>query len=92
MKKIFIIALGFALAASLAACGCSRTDAPTTPSTNATTTPSTSPTTTILDPTIMDPTFETNIPDPNVDTSMPDPSVDTEMTNPSDATKGRSMH
>lgn len=89
MRKIFTFALGFVIAVSLAACGCSRSDTPSTPTTTPTTAPSTSPSTTIIDPTIMDPTFETNIPDPNVDTSMPEST--TNMSDPSNNTTGNAM-
>lgn len=73
MKKYGIIALVFALALSLSACG-RRKNQETTPSTMA---PTIIPPTTILDPTIMDPTLDTNIPDPNVDTHMTDPTDNT---------------
>ncbi len=68
MKKAVILLVALLLTGSLAACG--RRDK--TPTTAATTAPtrSTSPIPG-LDPTIMDPTFETNIPDPNVNSTMP---------------------
>lgn len=77
MKKIAIAILVFALAATMAACGCqnrSNTDNSSTQTSQATTTPTTA---TIIDPTIMDPTIETNIPDPDINTEATDFTGDT---------------
>lgn len=73
MKKSAILILVVALVCMLCACGRSKT--PET--TDHTTQPSTGTMPTIISPTIMDPTLETNIPDPSVDTSMPD--IDRDM-------------
>jgi hypothetical protein len=66
MKKLILIILAFAIAASLVACGCSRS------MDSETSNPTTNPPTT--EPSVLPdilPTMETNIPDPSVDTQMP---------------------
>ena len=69
MKKFGIFALTVILLISLVACGRRKETKPTATTSN---TRSTVPDVTILDPTIMDPTLDTNIPDPEVDSTMPD--------------------
>ncbi|MBR4864315.1 MAG: hypothetical protein IKU07_07055 [Oscillospiraceae bacterium] len=65
MKKILIFTVAIILCFSLAACG-RRDKAPVTTEPRATTSPLPG-----MDPTILDPTFETNIPDPGVNSTMP---------------------
>ena len=65
MKRIFILAMAILVTFSLAACGRrDKTPATTEPTRATATIPG-------MDPTILDPTFETNIPDPSVNSTMP---------------------
>ena len=75
MKKIGIIFIAAILTLALSACGRNKKSEATDPQNESR---NTSPT--LVDPTILDPTLETNIPDPSVDTRIPD------MTDPSEAT------
>lgn len=80
MKKLTIFIMAFALACSIAACGCQNSSGMdnTTGTTSApTTTPTTAP---MIDPTILDPTFETNIPDGTVNENSTMPSDTTDAT------------
>ena len=67
MKKISMIAITVVMALSLVACGRNKDKNESKPTDD---TKITTPT--VLDPTILDPTLDTNIPDPSVDTSMPE--------------------
>lgn len=68
MKKFIFAVLVLVLATALVACGC-QNRGNTANSSIATTQPTTAPTTpTIIDPTFMNPTIETNIPDPDINT------------------------
>lgn len=83
MKKLCMIALALAIAASFAACGCTRdmsnqTSDPTT----------TAPTTESAIAPDMTPTVETNIPDPSVDTEMPAYTEGTDNTTGTDMIDG----
>ena len=82
MKKFVFFALALILCCGLAACGCQMStgndmgNTTTTNSTTATKAP-------MIDPTILDPTLDTNIPDPTVngnstiDTGAPDATENT---------------
>ena len=78
MKKIAMLAMALALMLSMSACGCSnRTNTPTVQPTEAPTRPTVPP----PEPTIVEPTFETNIPDPDVDNDhMIDEDATSDMT------------
>lgn len=78
MKKIGIIFIAAILTLALSACGRNKKSEATDPQNESRDT-----TPTLVDPTILDPTMETNIPDPSVDTRMPD------MTAPSASTPAR---
>ena len=78
MKKIGIIFIAAILTLALSACGRNKKSEATDPQNESRDT-----TPTLVDPTILDPTLETNIPDPSVDTRMPD------MTAPSASTPAR---
>ena len=85
MKKVTIFALILVLACSMAACGCQKNNNMgdnTTNTTKATTAPTTQP---MIDPTILDPTFETNIPDSTVNGNSTDKN---NMTDPTHGTNG----
>jgi len=90
MKKLTILILTFALACSIVACGCQssggmdNTTGTTAPTTAPTTTPATRP---MIDPTILDPTFETNIPDGTVNDNSTVPSDTTDGTENNGARK-----
>ena len=86
MKKLCALILAMLLVFSMSACGCQNskdmdnnmTQSPT--STTERTEPSTADTMpSIVDPTILDPTFETNIPDGTVNENS---TTDTDGTNP----------
>ncbi|MBO5868618.1 MAG: hypothetical protein J6Q54_06915 [Oscillospiraceae bacterium] len=68
MKKTIILAIIIALACTVTACGCQMSSNMdnTTGTSNSTTKP-------MVDPTILEPTFETNIPDENVNENSTDP-------------------
>ena len=71
MKQWLALTLAILVMASLAACGCQNSNmgsntTNTTAATTETTQPAPKATEPILDPTILDPTFETNIPDEQV--------------------------
>lgn len=87
MKKLIMIILAFTIAASFAACGCSKSmDSETSiPTTDSPTTESG------LVPDIM-PTIETNIPDPSVDTQMPIYTEGTEAETNNDTTASESTN
>lgn len=91
MKKIIAFIASIALAGSITACGCQNStmmDNTTTPGTSETT-PTSKP---LIDPTIIDPTFETNIPDGTVDNNSTDPFDETTPTGTTDNTLPRSRH
>ena len=75
MKKISFLLLTIVMAISIAACGCTNSNAPTVP-------PTILPETTTPSLPEMDPTLDTNIPDPSINEEMPtytdgtDPSKD----------------
>lgn len=85
MKRLTAFILSLALACSVAACGCQSNNLADNTTATTGTTPTIPTTQPILDPTILDPTFETNIPDSTVNdnSTMPtDTTGNTENTMP----------